>query len=57
MYIVAVFLQILYSFHVDRIGASTSFMGKGVITKAAVGLCHVAMENQAYCEDKVIRSS
>ena len=56
MFILALCFQILYSFHVDRIGASTSFMGKGVIAKAAVGLCHVAMENQAYCGNKVVIS-
>eukprot|EP00795_Rhopilema_esculentum_P002944 gene2944-1191_t len=46
------FIQILHSFHVDRTGVSTSFMGKGVITKVATCLCHVAMETQAFCKDK-----
>lgn len=28
-------------------------MGKGVTAKVAMSLCHVAMENQAYCGHKV----
>eukprot|EP00112_Aurelia_sp_Birch-Aquarium-sp1_P008755 Seg1973.3 transcript_id=Seg1973.3/GoldUCD/mRNA.D3Y31 product=Rotatin protein_id=Seg1973.3/GoldUCD/D3Y31 len=47
-----IFIQILRSFHVDRIGAATSFMGKGVMTKAALCLCHVAKEFQMFCGEK-----
>eukprot|EP00794_Sanderia_malayensis_P019973 gene19973-21931_t len=50
-------IQILHSFHADRIGAATSFMGKGVMLKAALCLCHVAKESQTYSGQKDWTSS
>ena len=34
-------LQILTAFHVDRLGAAVSFMGKGIVAHTASSLCHL----------------
>ena len=45
--------QILHSFHADRIGATTSFMGKGVMSRVALCLCHVAHEIKTHVKKEV----
>uniref|UniRef100_A0A7M5VH40 Rotatin N-terminal domain-containing protein n=1 Tax=Clytia hemisphaerica TaxID=252671 RepID=A0A7M5VH40_9CNID len=40
--------QVLVSFHMDRVGAAISFMGKGIVQKCVLCLCHLLHEIQAF---------
>lgn len=49
--------QVLMSFHVDRVSAAVSFMGKGIVQKSVTCLCHLLHEIKMFNGINLLQTS